>query len=136
MLEYFDAFLIGLTATPSKQTIGFFDRNLVMEYSPERAVADSVNVGYDVYRIKTAITEAGGKVEAGYYVDKRDKLTRRLRVDMISTGTDIKPLECLIFMRDIKSSVYFEQMKGRGTPRAFDSANSADPLANPLVRIR
>lgn len=36
-------------------------------------------------------------------------------VDMISTGTDIRPLECLLFMRDVKSSVYFEQMKGRGT---------------------
>ncbi|MEK6572259.1 MAG: type I restriction-modification enzyme R subunit C-terminal domain-containing protein, partial [Bacteroidota bacterium] len=36
-------------------------------------------------------------------------------VDMISTGTDIRPLECLIFMRDVKSRVYFEQMKGRGT---------------------
>ena len=222
VLEYFDAFLIGLTATPSKQTIGFFDKNLVMEYSHARAVADAVNVGYDVYRIKTAITQSGSTVEAGFYVDKRDKLTRRMRweqlnedleyapsqldrdvvakdqirtvirtyrdklfteifpnrkqvpktlifakddshaedivgiareefakgndfckkityksgentdtlianfrnsynpriavtVDMISTGTDIKPLECLIFMRDIKSSVYFEQMKGRGT---------------------
>ena len=36
-------------------------------------------------------------------------------VDMIATGTDIKPLECLIFLRDVKSRVYFEQMKGRGT---------------------
>ena len=36
-------------------------------------------------------------------------------VDMISTGTDIKPLECLLFMRDVKSRLYFEQMKGRGT---------------------
>jgi len=36
-------------------------------------------------------------------------------VDMISTGTDIRPLECLIFVRDVKSRVYFEQMKGRGT---------------------
>ena len=34
-------------------------------------------------------------------------------VDMISTGTDIKPLEYLIFMRDVKSRIYFEQMKGR-----------------------
>lgn len=222
VLEYFDAFLIGLTATPSKQTIGFFNQNLVMEYSHARAVADDVNVGYDVYRIKTAITEGGSTVDAGFYVDKRDRLTRRTRyelldeeleyapnqldrsvvaidqirtiirtfrdklfteifrgrtevpktlifakddshaedivqiareefgkgndfckkityrsgentdaliasfrnsynprvavtVDMISTGTDIKPLECLIFMRDIHSSVYFEQMKGRGT---------------------
>lgn len=223
VLEYFDAFLIGLTATPSKQTLGFFNQNLVMEYPHERAVADGVNVGYEVYKIRTEITEQGSRVEAGYYLDKRDKLTRRVRwerldedfeykknqldrnvvavdqirtviktfkeklfteifpgrnvvpktlvfakddshaedithiirevfakgndfckkitykttgenpetliksfrnsynpriavtVDMISTGTDIKPLECLLFMRDIKSSLYFEQMKGRGT---------------------
>jgi len=223
VLEYFDAYLIGLTATPSKQTIGFFDQNLVMEYGHERAVADNVNVGYEVYRIQTQITEKGSEVKASYWVDKRDKLTRKKRyeqldddlvytpnqldrsvvavdqirtiiktfkdklfteifpgrtevpktlifakddshaedivhivreefgkgndfckkitykttgekpedliasfrnsynpriavtVDMISTGTDIKPLECLLFMRDVKSQVYFEQMKGRGT---------------------
>lgn len=223
VLDYFDAFLIGLTATPSKQTLGFFNQNLVTEYSHERAVADGVNVDFDVYRIKTEITERGSRVEAGYYVDKRDRQTRRTRweqlddelnyageqldraivapdqirtvirtfkeklateifpgrtdvpktlifakddshaedilhivreefgkgndfckkityrvtgekpedliasfrnsynpriavtVDMISTGTDIKPLECLLFMRDVKSAVYFEQMKGRGT---------------------
>ena len=223
VLEYFDAFIIGLTATPSKQTLGFFNQNLVMEYNHERAVADGVNVGYDVYRINTAITEKGSTVEAGFYIDKRDRVTRQVRwesldeelkyegrdldrsvvapdqirtviktfkerlfteifpdrktvpktlifakddshaedivniireefgqgdefckkityrtmgekpeeliasfrnsynpriavtVDMISTGTDIKPLECLIFMRDVKSRVYFEQMKGRGT---------------------
>jgi len=222
VLEYFDAFIIGLTATPSKQTLGFFNQNLVTEYRHDRAVADGVNVGYDVYRIRTQITEKGSKVEAGYYVDRRDKMTRETRwqlldedmeyaasqldrevvspdqirtvirtfrerlfadlfpnrtevpktlifakddshaedivhivreefgkgnefckkityrtagerpegliasfknsyypriavtVDMISTGTDIKPLECLIFMRDVKSRVYFEQMKGRG----------------------
>ncbi len=223
VLEYFDSFITGLTATPSKQTLGFFNQNLVMEYSHERAVADAVNVGYEVYRIKTRITEQGSKVDAGYYIDKRDRLTRKKRwelldneleyaasqldrsvvtpdqirtvirtfrdklltemfpgrkevpktlifakddshaedivgivreefgkgndfckkitykttgekpedliasfrnsynpriavtVDMISTGTDIKPLECLLFMRDVKSLVYFEQMKGRGT---------------------
>ena len=223
VLEYFDAFIIGLTATPSKQTLGFFNQNLVMEYGHERAVADSVNVGYEVYRIATEITQKGSRVEAGYYIDKRDKLTRKTRwelldedleysanqldrdvvapdqirtvtrafkdklftvifsgrkevpktlvfakndshaedivqimreefgkgnefckkityktmgekpedliasfrnsyfpriavtVDMISTGTDVRPLECLLFMRDVKSRVYFEQMKGRGT---------------------
>lgn len=223
VLEYFDAFIIGLTATPSKQTLGFFNQNLVMEYPHERAVADGVNVGYEIYRIQTEITEKGSKVEAGYYIDKRDRLTRRTRweqldedfeyaptqldrdvvapdqirtiirtfkeklfteifpgrqevpktlifakddshaedivhivreefakgnefckkitykttgekpedliasfrnsynpriavtVDMISTGTDIRPLECLLFMRDVKSRVYFDQMKGRGT---------------------
>lgn len=36
-------------------------------------------------------------------------------VDMIATGTDVKPLECLIFMRDVRSKNYFDQMKGRGT---------------------
>ena len=34
---------------------------------------------------------------------------------MIATGTDVKPLEILLFMRDVKSKNYFEQMKGRGT---------------------
>ena len=223
VLEYFDAFLVGLTATPSKQTLGFFGQNLVTEYPHERAVADGVNVGYDVYRIKTEIAEDGSKIPPGFYVDKRDKLTRKIRwelldeemeysanqldrdvvaddqirkviqtfrdnlfteifpgrtevpktlifakddshaedilrmvhtefekgndfckkityrttgdttesllasfrnsydpriaitVDMVATGTDIKPLECIIFMRNVRSPVYFEQMKGRGT---------------------
>jgi len=83
VLEYFDAHLIGLTATPSKQTFGFFNQNLVMEYGHEHAVADGVNVNYDVYRIKTAITESGGEVEAGYYVDKRDRETREVRWEQL-----------------------------------------------------
>ncbi len=247
VLEYFDAFLIGLTATPSKQTIGFFNQNLVTEYNHERAVADGVNVGYEVYRIKTQVTEQGGKVEKGFYVDKRNKLDRSKRweqldedlsytekeldrsvvvpgqirtvlkafkdalftelfpgrelvpktlifakddshaedivhicrdvfgkgndfckkityrsrhpvtgqpasgeqliqefrlspqlriavtVDMIATGTDIKPLECLLFLRDVRSRVYFEQMKGRGTrvltPTDLQSVSGADARA-------
>ena len=36
-------------------------------------------------------------------------------VDMIATGTDVKPIECLLFMRDVRSKNYYEQMKGRGT---------------------
>ena len=222
VLEYFDAHIIGLTATPNKQTFGFFNQNLVMEYGHEQAVADGVNVNYDVYRIKTEITEGGSKVDAGYYVDKRDRATRAVRweqldeeleydanqldrdvvtpdqirtvvrtyrdklfteifpgrtevpktlifakddshaedivkivreefgkgndfaqkityrttgkkpediiaefrnsyfpriavtVDMIATGTDIKPLEVVLFMRSVKSRSFFEQMKGRG----------------------
>jgi type I restriction enzyme R subunit len=77
VLDYFDAYLIGLTATPSKQTLGFFNQNLVMEYPRTRAIADGVNVDSDVYRIRTEITERGSTVEAGYYVDRRDRLTRR-----------------------------------------------------------
>ncbi len=91
VLEYFDAHLIGLTATPSKQTFGFFKQNLVMEYSHERAVADGVNVGYDVYRIKTKITDGGGKVSAGLYVDKRSKLTRACRWEQLDEELEYAP---------------------------------------------
>ena len=83
VLEYFDASLIGLTATPSRDTLGFFHQNLVMEYSHERAVADGVNVGYDVYRIKTKITDGGSRVEAGHFVDRRSKLTRARRWEQL-----------------------------------------------------
>ena len=220
MLEYFDAFLIGLTATPSAQTFGFFGQNLVMEYTHEEAVADGVNVDSDIYRIRTQITEQGSTVEAGQYVDRMDRKTRRVRweqldedltytgnqldrdvvaedqirtvirtfrdklftevfpgrqdvpktiifakddnhadnivevvrrefdkgndfcrkitykehapeqliatfrnsylprivvtVDMIATGTDIKPVEIVFFMRNVQSRNFFEQMKGRG----------------------
>lgn len=65
VLEYFDAYLVGLTATPSKQTFGFFNQNLVMEYSHEQAVADGVNVDFEVYRIRTKITQQGSTIEAG-----------------------------------------------------------------------
>lgn len=222
VLEYFDAHLIGLTATPNKQTFGFFNQNLVMEYGHAQAVADGVNVNYDVYRIKTEVTEAGSRVEAGYWLQVLDKPTRARRdwqldddfdyapeeldrsvqtpdqirtivrtlrerwqsdlfpqrqelpktlvfakddnhaeaivgilreewgrgnefaqkityrttgakpeelikafrtsyypriavtVDMIATGTDIKPVEIVVFMRSVKSRSFFEQMKGRG----------------------
>lgn len=220
VLDYFDAFLIGLTATPDKRTYGFFNENIVAEYSYEDSVLDGVNVGYDVYEIETDITNAGGKLEAKEWVDHRDKLTRKKRwaqteddklysnkeldrsvvnpsqirqvikamkeavetkifpnrdevpktlifaktdshaddiiqmvrevygegnafcqkvtynakdpdavlsdfrnefnpriavtVDMIATGTDVKPLEVLLFMRDVRSKGYYEQMKGRG----------------------
>ena len=222
VLEYFDAFLIGLTATPSTQTIGFFNQNLVMEYSHQQAVADGINVGYNVYRIETQITEEESTIEAGMTVDRRDRRTRDVRweeldeelpykpgqldrdvvavdqiraviqtfrdhvtteifpgrehvpktiifakddshaddivrivreefakgndfcqkityrttgakpedlitqfrnsfnprivvtVDMIATGTDIKPVEVVFFMRNVRSRNFFEQMKGRG----------------------
>ena len=223
VLDYFDAFLIGLTATPTKKTIGFFHQNVVSEYTHEDAVIDRVNVGYDIYRIKTEKTEQGGLIEAGTNIEIRDRLTKEKRwelldqdeeyqrtaldrsviapnqvrtviqtfkdrflpecfperdwvpktlffakdddhadrivdavreifaegnnfckkvtykvgkknaedtiaefrtspslriavtVDMIATGTDIKPLECIVFMRDVRSPAYYEQMKGRGT---------------------
>ena len=79
VLEYFDAPIIGLTATPTKQTLGFFDQNIVSEYSYERSVADGVNVPFSVYRIRTQITEQGASIEAGTVVPVRDRRTRARR---------------------------------------------------------
>ena len=237
VLEYFDAFLVGLTATPGIQTFAFFDQNLVMEYGHTQAVADRVNVDFDVFRIRTEITEAGGTVPAGFVTEFRDRESRSIRleqadadiqydpaeldrrvvapdqirtvvrtlrnslpdifedrerddegflrhipktlifakddshaddivqivreefglgnqgavkmtyrsgesgqsaeqllqkfrtdyptriavtVDMIATGTDVKPIECVVFMRMVRSRNFFEQMKGRGV-RVIDS---------------
>lgn len=83
VLEYFDAYLIGLTATPPKQTFGFFQQNLVMEYGHEKALADGVNVGCDIYRIQSQITEHGSKIDANFFVDKRDKQTRKTRWEQL-----------------------------------------------------
>mgnify|MGYP001495013167 CR=1 FL=1 len=93
MLEYFDAHLIGLTATPSKQTFGFFNQNLVMEYSRQRAVADGVNVDGQVYRIRTQISEQGSTVEAGLWVGKRDRLTRQQRWDQLDEDLSYDPAQ-------------------------------------------
>ncbi len=88
VLEYFDAFLIGLTATPGKQTFGFFDHNLVMEYGHEQAVADRVNVDFDVFRIRTEISESGSTVDAGLVTEFRDRETRKQRFERIDTDLD------------------------------------------------
>jgi type I restriction enzyme R subunit len=236
VLEYFDAFLIGLTATPGTQTFGFFNKNLVMEYGFPQAVADRVNVDFDVFRLATAIGEGGSTIEAGYCTTFRDRETRQERletvdedlsyeakeldkrvvakdqirtvvravrdnlpamfpdrevddhgrlkhipktlifakddshaedivrivrdefgkgndviakitykssdgkkaedllqafrtsynpriavtVDMIATGTDVKPLELVVFMRMVRSRNFFEQMKGRGVRTISD----------------
>lgn len=227
VLDYFDAHVIGLTATPSKQTIGFFHQNLVFTYTHEEAVADKVNVPFDVYRIVTEISTNGGTIDKGTWADFRERSTRRKRwqevsddivypagdldrrvvsegqiravvrhfrdvvctelfpgrsavpktlffakddshaedvlrivreefgrgndfavkityrssdaeellaqfrtstlpriavsVDMIATGTDVRPLECLVFMRAVKSRLLFEQMKGRGVRVVSDN---------------
>ena len=91
VLEYFDAYLIGLTATPSKQTFGFFNQNLVMEYGHEQAVADGVNVNYDVFRIRTAVTEQGSKIEAGFEVEKQDRETRVKRWEKLDDDFEYDP---------------------------------------------
>jgi len=145
VIEYFDAYLIGLTATPDNRTYGFFNKNVVSEYDHEKAVADGVNVGNEIYVIETdshaddiinSVREEFGegnqfckKITYKIEEDPKSVLAHfrndyypriAVTVDMIATGTDVKPLECLLFMRDVKSRNYFEQMKGRGT-RTLDA---------------
>lgn len=91
VLEYFDAFIVGLTATPSLHTMGFFNSNLVAQYPYERSVADGVNVGYEVYRIRMDIGERGGKIPKGYEVPVRDKRTRAERYEELSDDIAYAP---------------------------------------------
>ena len=82
VLEYFDSYLIGLTATPDNRTYGFFRKNIVSEYDHEKAVADGVNVGNEIYTIETKITMQGGQLKADQQVEKRERLTRRKRWEL------------------------------------------------------
>jgi len=83
VLDYFDAFLVGLTATPDNRTFGFFNQNIVSEYTHEEAVIDKVNVGSDVYLIETEITRKGSVIWKGQYVDHRERLTRKKRWEQL-----------------------------------------------------
>jgi type I restriction enzyme R subunit len=145
VLEYFDASLIGLTATPSKQTFGFFQQNLVMEYNHEKAVADGVNVISDIYRIKTAITEGGAKVEAGFYVDKRDRQTRKVRWEQLDEVLDygsadldrdvVAPDQIRTVLATFRDKVFAEMFPGRtDLPKTLIFAKD-DNHADDIVRI-
>jgi len=59
VLQHFDAIEIGLTATPTQQTISRFDNNLVYEYGYEEAVADNHVVPFQMYALETEITMSG-----------------------------------------------------------------------------
>jgi type I restriction enzyme R subunit len=83
VLEYFDAHILGLTATPTKQTYGFFQQNLVSEYTYPESVADGVNVDFEVFRIKTKISEQGSTIDAGTTVPKQDRRTRAQRLEKL-----------------------------------------------------
>jgi len=133
VLEYFDAFLIGLTATPSKQTFGFFNQNLVMEYNHEQAVADQVNVGFDVYRIRTVVSEHGSTVNAGFWIDKRDRQTRRIRWEQLDEDLSyspgqldrdiVAPDQIRTIIRSFKERLFTEIFPGR--TGHYESADAA-----------
>ncbi len=75
VLDYFDtARFIGLTATPSAETLEFFDKNLAVNYTFEKSITDGINVDYQVYRIKTRSSSEGVDVAQGEPVDV---ITRR-----------------------------------------------------------
>lgn len=145
VLEYFDASLIGLTATPSKQTFGFFQQNLVMEYNHEKAVADGVNVGCDIYRINTAITQGGSKVDAGFFVDKRDRQTRKVRWEQLddtlaydAANLDrevVAPDQIRTVLATFRDKVFTEMFPGRtDLPKTLIFAKD-DTHADDIVRI-
>jgi type I restriction enzyme R subunit len=145
VLEYFDAYTIGLTATPSRQTFGFFNQNLVMEYPRQRAVADGVNVDGQVYRIRTHISEVGSRIEAGFYVDKRDKRTRAVRWEELDDDL-VYPPEVLDYsvvsesqirtiLRTYRDKLFTELFPGRSeVPKTLIFAKD-DSHAEDIVRI-
>ncbi len=145
VLEYFDAFLIGLTATPSKQTLGFFKQNLVMEYNHEQAVADRVNVDFDLYRIRTLISEHGSTVNAGFDIDKRDRQTRKVRWEKLdddlsygATQLDrdvVAPDQIRTIIRTFKERLFTEMFPGRTeVPKTLIFAKD-DSHADDIVQI-
>jgi type I restriction enzyme R subunit len=145
VLEYFDAHLIGLTATATKQTFGFFRQNLVMEYSHEMAVADGVNVDFTVYKIETAITKAGSTIETGEFVGFRDRQTRKVRWD--ATDEPVEYTEKQIdrdvvaddqirtVIQTFKDKLFTELFPGRSTvPKTLIFAKD-DSRADDVVQI-
>ncbi len=145
VLEYFDAFIVGLTATPSKQTLGFFKQNLVMEYSHEEAVADRVNVDFNVYRIRTLISEHGSSVNAGFFVDKRDRQTRKVRWEKLDEDLTYDPNELdrqvvapdqiRTIIRTFKERLFTEIFPGRKeVPKTLIFAKD-DSHADDIVQI-
>jgi type I restriction enzyme R subunit len=145
VIEYFDAYIIGLTATPSKQTFGFFNQNLVMEYGHAQGVADGVNVDFDVYEITTKITKQGEKVEAGYWVDRRDRRSRRVRwqqleADLTYTATDLDRSvvaedQIRTVIRTFRDKLFVELFLGRTiVPKTLIFAKD-DSHADDIVRI-
>ncbi len=145
VLEYFDSFLVGLTATPAKHTLGFFDQNIVMEYSREEAVADQCNVDFTVYKIRTQITEQGAKVEAGEFVDKRDRETRKVRWEKLDADLpyeasdldrDVVAMDQIrLVVRTLRDKLFTEMFPGRSTvPKMLFFAKS-DAHADDIVKV-
>jgi type I restriction enzyme R subunit len=145
VLEYFDSFVIGLTATPSKNTLGFFNQNVMPAYTHEDAIADGVNVGFDFYRINTRITSAGSRVESGYWIDKRDRLTRARRAELLDTELSytaqdlnrdvVAPDQIRTVVREFRDKLFTDIFPGRTeVPKTLVFARD-DSHADDIVQI-
>jgi len=145
VLEYFDSFIIGLTATPSKNTLGFFNQNVMPPYTYSDAVAEGVNVGYDVYKIDTRISSAGSRVESGYWVDKRDRLTRARRAELLDTDFSytsddlnrdvVAPDQIRTVIREFRDKLFSDIFPGRTeVPKTLIFARD-DSHADDIVQI-
>src|ERR1035438_6902396 len=145
VLEYFDAFLIGLTATPSKNTLGFFNQNVMPPYTYADAVADGVNVDFDIYRINTRITSAGSRVESGFWIDKRDRLTRARRAELLDTDFTytsqdlnrdvVAPDQIRTVIREFRDKLFTDIFPGRTEiPKTLIFARD-DSHADDIVQI-
>lgn len=145
VLEYFDASLIGLTATPSRQTLGFFNQNLVMEYPYEQAVADRVNVDFDLYTIRTLISEHGSVINAGYHIDYRDRQTRRIRWELADQDIPyhseeldrrvVVPDQIRTIVRTFRDNLFVDIFPGRTeVPKTLIFAKD-DSHADDIVKI-
>ena len=148
VLLYFDAFLIGLTATPAGKTLGFFNQNLVMQYGHDEAVVDGVNVDFDVYRIKTRVTEEGATIAArpgDVYVEQRDKLTRKERLQLLTDDLTytanqvdrdvVAPSQIRTVLREFRNAVLPAAFPGRReVPKTLIFAKD-DSHADDIVRL-
>jgi len=116
-----------------------------MEYNHEKAVADGVNVGCDIYRINTAITQGGSKVEAGFFVDKRDRQTRKVRWEQLdevlaydAADLDrnvVAPDQIRTVLSTFRDKVFTEMFPGRtDLPKTLIFAKD-DTHADDIVRI-
>lgn len=145
VLDYFDAHVIGLTATPSVHTLGFFNSNLVAEYPYERSVADGVNVPFEIFRIRTQIWEHGSQIPAGFTVPRRDRHTRRQRYeqldeDLVYSAQDldrsfIAPNQIRTVLETYRDTIATELFPGRAeVPRTLIFAKD-DHHAEEIVTI-
>jgi type I restriction enzyme R subunit len=123
VIDYFDASVVGLTATPTPTTLAYFDDNVIAEYTQEQSVFDEVNVGQQLYRIRTQVGEGGGTINPGEWVKVRDKKTRAINLRQVEDEfiyepekldrAVVNPSQIRAVVRTFKERVTTEMFPGR-----------------------